>query len=100
MVFMAARRIRGGKGEAAGKETRMTKNEFLREIETVIEADPGTLKGDEALSQVPGWDSMAVMAFIAMVDKKMGVILSPQKLAGCRSVPDLIDLLQKHISES
>lgn len=71
----------------------MTKQEFLRELEDVLEADVDSIKGDETLADLGSWDSLAVMSFIAMVDEKFGVTLAASKLADAKSVGDLIALL-------
>ena len=76
----------------------MTKQEFLRELEEVLEADAGSLAGDESLSGMPAWDSLAVMAFIAMVNEKLDVNLSAARLAEAKNISDLIALLGNKIS--
>jgi len=70
----------------------MNKADFLRELEKIIEASPGTLDGREELSALDGWDSMAAMGFIAMVDSRLGVMVSPSSLAESRTVADLMHL--------
>lgn len=76
----------------------MTKQEFLTELEDVLEADAGSIKGDEALTDLEGWDSLAVMAFIAMVNEKFDVTLSASKLADSKNVGDLVALLGDKIT--
>ena len=76
----------------------MTKQEFLRELEEVLEADVDSIKGDETLADLGSWDSLAVMSFIAMVDEKCGVTLAASKLSDAKSVGDLIALLGDKIS--
>jgi acyl carrier protein len=76
----------------------MTKQEFLRELEDVLEADAESIKGDETLADLGSWDSLAVMSFIAMVDENYGVTLAASKLAAAKSVGDLIALLGDNIS--
>ena len=76
----------------------MTKPEFLRELEDVLEAEVDSIKGDETLADLGSWDSLAVMAFIAMVDEKLGVTLAASKLAEATTVGGLIALLEEKIS--
>jgi len=71
----------------------MTKQEFLSLFEEILEAAPGTLKGDEPLPGMEGWDSLAVVSLIAMVDEQAGLTLSPKDIAKAASVADLISLL-------
>ncbi|MGW8159237.1 MAG: acyl carrier protein [Desulfoprunum sp.] len=77
----------------------MTRKEFLAELEEVLEADSGSIIGNEVLSDLEGWDSLAVMAFIAMVDEKFDTNLAPSKIADSKTVGDLIDLLGDKITE-
>jgi len=76
----------------------MTKNEFLKELEEVLEADAGTITGEQVLADLAAWDSLAVMAFIAMVDEKFSMTLSASKLAEAKTVGDLISLLGNKVS--
>ena len=71
----------------------MIKSDFLLLVDELIEVDFGTLKGPEVLSDIGGWDSLAVMGFIALVDEKFETTLSPKRLAACRTVNDLIGLI-------
>ena len=76
----------------------MTKNEFLNELEEILEADAGTITGDEVLNNLAGWDSLTTMVFIAMVDEKFNINISASKLADSKNVGDLISLLGDNIS--
>jgi acyl carrier protein len=71
----------------------MTKREFLSLFEEILEAAPGSLKGDEVLPGMEGWDSLAVVSLIAMVDEQFDVTLSPKEIAKAGTVADLIGLL-------
>ena len=71
----------------------MTKQQFLALFEEILEAAPGTLKGDEPLPGMEGWDSLAVVSLIAMVDEQAGLTLSPKEIAKAATVADLIGLL-------
>ena len=76
----------------------MTKREFLSELEEILEADPGSLKGDEPLPGLEGWDSLAVVSLIAMVDEQFGVTLSPKEIAKAASIADIVRLLGDKIA--
>lgn len=76
----------------------MTKAEFYSELESMMEMEVGTINGDEALADLPGWDSMAVLSFIAMVDSKLEEVVSPKTLASARTVGDLINLFPGKIT--
>lgn len=70
----------------------MTKADFLRELDEMLELAPGTLSGDEALADVDGWDSLAVISFIALVDEKLNLVVEGEKLARAKTVADLLDI--------
>ena len=76
----------------------MTKAEFLRALEGVLELPQGSIRGDERLEALEGWDSLAVMGFIAMVDEKLGLDLSATRLAECGTVGDLLDMVKEKVA--
>jgi acyl carrier protein len=76
----------------------MSRSEFLLELDKVIEASPGTLKGDEKLAGLSAWDSLAVIGFIAMVDDKFRVQLAARDIGACERVADLEALLGDRIT--
>ncbi len=77
----------------------MTKKEFLGQLEEILQEDPGTLTGSELLDKVAGWDSLAVVSFIAMVDENLGIAVSPKEIAECKSVNDLAGLTEGKLTE-
>jgi acyl carrier protein len=76
----------------------MTKSEFYSELESLLEQETGSIQGTESLAELSGWDSMAVLSFIALADSKLGVITSPTALAACRTVLDLVNLFPGKIT--
>jgi len=76
----------------------MKPKDFLRLLDEVIEADPGTVEGTELLTDLPKWDSLAVLSFIAAVDTHFHIQISAEDLAACQTVPDLEKLLGNRIT--
>jgi acyl carrier protein len=72
----------------------MPKDRFLRLIEEILELEPHALKGSEWLSDTKEWDSMAVIQFMAMVDKHAGAILNVDAIARCATCDDLYALIE------
>ena len=70
----------------------MSRDEFLRSLDEVLELSPGTLQGQESLEDYPLWDSTAVITFMALADSHNGSRLSPREIAACRTVRDLLNL--------
>lgn len=70
----------------------MSRSEFLRSLDEILELGPGTLKGPEPLAEFPFWDSTAVMSFIALVDTHNGSRLAARDISRCDTVDDLLAL--------
>ena len=68
-------------------------NKINSEIEQIVNAEPGSIKGMEALSDI-GWDSMASVMFIAMADEKFAKAIDPETLATAKTVADLHALIE------
>lgn len=77
----------------------MKKNEFLLEIDELLELDEGTLKGEEVLSDFEEWDSLAVISFIALADEKFDFIINGNELIEAKKVADLLNLVAEHIED-
>lgn len=70
----------------------MSKEQFLAKLAEIMEMDGG-LTGTEELSDLEGWDSMAVLSFIAMVDEETGKTVSVQNIANAKTVQGLYELV-------
>lgn len=71
----------------------MTRQQALALLEQILDAPPHSLTGRERLADLEGWDSLSIVAFIAEVDKQLGVALPGSRVAACRTVDELIGLL-------
>ena len=72
----------------------MTRAELFEMLERQVEAEPGSLKGPEELTTLPGWDSLTLMNLSIFAERKLGIRLAVEQLSDCRSVQDLVDILQ------
>jgi len=70
----------------------MTKSEFYSELESLLEQEPGSIQGTKSLADLAGWDSMAVLSFMAFADSKLGELVNPAAVSVCRNVHDLENL--------
>lgn len=66
----------------------MTISEFCRALEEATSADPNTLKEGDVLADLPSWDSMSIVAVLAMADQQ-GVTLSGNDIRRCKTVGDI-----------
>ena len=76
----------------------MTRSEFVAELENALELDRDTLKENLVFSDVPDWDSMASLIFIALADEKLGKTIDGDQIARCRSMGDLLALVEDSFS--
>ncbi len=76
----------------------MQADAFLHEIEATLELPEGSLKRDDKLEDIPEWDSLAVISFIALVDEKLGLAVDGEALANAVTVADLLALVQEKLA--
>jgi acyl carrier protein len=72
----------------------LTQSEFINEMTEICQAEPGSITMDNLLSSLTGWDSMAIIMFIAMVDEKLGLAVNVDALASCKTIGDLAGLCE------
>ncbi|HLI85952.1 MAG TPA: phosphopantetheine-binding protein [Bryobacteraceae bacterium] len=76
----------------------MEKLQFLKLIEGILELQQGSLRGTERLADFEQWDSIAILDYIATVDRKFGVILNADEIAGCQTFDDLFSRLNGNLA--
>lgn len=72
----------------------MNRNEFLLQMDEILDLPAGTLRGDEQLEELTNWDSTSLITFIAMAETNNGVRISPSQIVTCSTVADLLHLAQ------
>jgi acyl carrier protein len=77
---------------------RVTKSEFLLRLDEMLELEPGTLTGTELLTELPRWDSLAIIGYIALLDEHFGVSVPASKINGCQSLAELLALVGPELS--
>lgn len=58
----------------------MAREEFLRELDDILELAQGTLNGVGKLEELEHWNSMAMVSFIALAGNN-GTTVSPRLIA-------------------
>ncbi len=76
----------------------MTRAEFLQALEESFEVDQGTLEGNETLEDLECWDSMSALIYMALADEKLGITVSGEQIINCKTVNDLLDLLDDKLA--
>jgi acyl carrier protein len=72
--------------------------EFYYLIDQIIDESPGTVTGKSALGELPAWDSLAVLSFMAMLDEQFQVAVSGKQIAACETVDDLAKFVADRLS--
>jgi len=67
-------------------------NEILNVIADTIEMD--SVKGSFKLSD-DVWDSLAVIIFIAAINKSYGKVLNPEQIFSAKTAQDLVDIVMQ-----
>lgn len=76
----------------------MEKVTFLQKLEEVMSLPKGTIRGDESLVSLKGWDSVALMSFIALMDEELEVRVTGRQVMQCQTVPELVALAGEKVS--
>ncbi len=72
----------------------MNKSEILAELEVLFQLRPSSLSGGERLREVTVWDSMQMLAFIALIEARLGVVVDGEGVGKAVTVDDLIALVE------
>lgn len=67
----------------------MNRNEFITELADLLSVDESELTADVLLEKLEDWDSLAVIGFIALLDKKLGKKIGAGTLFECKTIGDL-----------
>lgn len=67
----------------------MNAERFLALMEQTLDLPAQTIRLDDRLQDLEGWDSMGALGLIATVDEQCGVVLDGGDLAECRTARDL-----------
>jgi len=70
----------------------VTREEFLTQLDELLELPAGTLKGGEKLEELENWNSLAMVSFMTLVDEHFKIKLSPRQFVNCATVNDLLSL--------
>jgi acyl carrier protein len=77
------------------RHPKMNEQEFIANMEDLLETDPGSISLATQLDTLAQWDSLAFVSFLAMADSKYGVRVTPTELRQSKSIADLMKLVEK-----
>jgi acyl carrier protein len=73
---------------------KMSREEFLLEMDEILGLRAGTLRGNEKLEELERWDSTALISLIVLAETNNDAQISPDQVVGCSTVADLLRLAQ------
>ena len=71
----------------------METSKKLEMLEEMLELDAGTLEPDMELDGVDGWDSMASLMFIVLMDEQFGKEVNGEDIKKLTTVQDILDIM-------
>lgn len=72
----------------------MTNTELLSLLCEALELPPGSLQGSTEIAGVEEWTSLAWLTIMSLADSRLGVQLSAGQIRQCRTVADVVKILQ------
>jgi acyl carrier protein len=73
----------------------MDRRLLLLAFEPIVDVPANSLTGRELLADLGGWDSVAILSFIALADEQFRVSLAPSDIQASRTVNDLLLLISQ-----
>jgi len=73
------------------------KERFLELLAEIVEAD-SPLTVEMVLEDLDGWDSLAILSMISMVDDEFGVVITQKDLKNMVTVGDLVAFVFKPLN--
>lgn len=71
----------------------MTDREKLALLEDMLELDEGVLSEEMKMEEIEGWDSMAKLSLIVLMDDEFGKKLSGEQINGFKTIKDILDYM-------
>ncbi len=69
-------------------------NKLIEIIAEALEIDNSVAENNLKLDPEDNWDSIALLSVIASIDEEFNIQLDGDKLADCRSIPEILKLLE------
>lgn len=71
-------------------------NKFKKLISQGLELDINEVTESLILDPEENWDSLALLSVISEIDTQYGIQLDGEKLANCKNVSEIYDLINNH----
>ena len=71
---------------------KMSREEFLLEMDEILGLRPGTLRGDENLEDIQNWDSTSLIGMVVLAEAANSVAITADEVLDCSTVADILRL--------
>lgn len=65
-------------------------------IADIFEEPPENVTPEKRRDDIPGWDSLGVLALMAALDNDFGIVLSAEEMQGMTGIDDILQILRRH----
>lgn len=76
------------------KQTTMSVQEKLAMLEDMLDLDENSLEADMNLDEVDGWDSMAKLSLIVLLDDEFEKVITAAQVKELQTVQDILSLME------
>lgn len=76
------------------KEYAMTDAEKLAAIEEMMNLDEGSLKAESVLVEIDGWDSLAMLSYVAFMDENFNRTVPAAEIRAFKTVQNIMDTME------
>jgi acyl carrier protein len=77
-------------------DTNMNHQEAIAWIANVFEEPEENIRPETRRDDVPGWDSLGILALIAALDRDFDIVLEPEAIQAMASVEEILQVLRRH----
>lgn len=65
-------------------------------IADIFEEPPENVTPEKPREEIPGWDSLGVLALMAGLDNDFGIVLSAEEMQGMTRIEDILQVFRQH----
>lgn len=75
----------------------ISKPEFYLKLDSLLNLPAGSVKGEQSLSGLANWDSLAILEFMILASSDYGSNVQPSDIAACETVDELAQITMNSI---
>lgn len=72
----------------------MTQTDFVREFERMLSLPEGSLTPETEMNSLEGWDSVAYLSALVLIDERLSVRVRPELFSRARTFGEILAALE------